>query len=73
MKVVHILWGLHFGGIETLLVNMTNCQVQLGADVTIIVINDMCEETLLRSIDKRIKLILFRKKYIQKIQSSYYV
>ena len=34
MKVVHILWGLHFGGIET----------------------------LLRSIDKRIKLILFRKK-----------
>ena len=62
MKVVHILWGFHFGGVETLLVNMANCQVQLGADVTIIVINDMCEETLLRSIDKRIKLILFRRK-----------
>ena len=31
MNVVHIFWGLGFGGIETMLVNIANAQVKSGA------------------------------------------
>ena len=45
MNVVHIFWGLGFGGIETMLVNIANAQVKSGAKVSIIIINDLCEES----------------------------
>ena len=48
MNVVHIFWGLGFGGIETMLVNIANAQVKSGAKVSIIIINDLCEESLLQ-------------------------
>lgn len=62
MKIVHIFWGLRFGGVETLLVNLANCQISLGADITVIIINDMCEGALLCFLDKRIKVILLRRR-----------
>ena len=33
MKVVHVYWGLTYGGIETMLVNIANAQAAAGAKV----------------------------------------
>lgn len=41
MKICHIVWGLNVGGIETMLVNIANGQVQRGHSVNVLVINDM--------------------------------
>jgi glycosyltransferase involved in cell wall biosynthesis len=57
MKVTHIFWGLTYGGIETMLVNIVNEQVELGIEVSVVIINDMLETELLTKIDKRINVI----------------
>ena len=61
MKIVHLYWGLSFGGIETMLVNIANLQFSLGNDIYIILINDVYERTLLDSIDKGIHVIQLKR------------
>lgn len=56
MKVAHVIWGLMYGGIETMLVNIANEQVKLGAEVHVIIINDLIDETLFRNFDVHIQL-----------------
>lgn len=62
MKVAHIFWGLGFGGIETMLVNIANAQVNEGADVSIIILNDMLEESLVSALDSRVHLYCTKRK-----------
>lgn len=62
MKVVHIFWGLTFGGIETMLVNIVNEQVKHGIDLSIIIINDMYEQSLIDSVNRDIKVYLLHRK-----------
>lgn len=62
MKITHILWSLGFGGIETMLINIANIQNQSGAEVSIIIINDYCEETLINSLEKGIRLHIIGRK-----------
>lgn len=62
MKVVHIHWGLNFGGIETMLVNIANAQVKFGADVYLIIVNDLKEQSLINALDKRVHLICLDRK-----------
>lgn len=62
MKVVHIHWGLNFGGIETMLVNIANAQVKLGADVYLIIVNDLKEQSLINALDKRVHFICLNRK-----------
>ena len=40
LKVIHIFWGLAFGGIETMLVNIANEQCVAGAEVYVMIINN---------------------------------
>lgn len=54
MKITHLFWSLTFGGIETMLVNIVNSQVEQGEDVSLILINSNSETSLLESIDKRV-------------------
>lgn len=54
MAVVHIFWSLGYGGIETMLVNIANAQVSLGAEVHIIVINELMEKSLVDNLDNRV-------------------
>lgn len=56
MKVAHIFWGLSYGGIETMLVNIANAQVKEGADVYIIILNEMLEVSLVGALDPRVHL-----------------
>ncbi len=62
MKIAHIFWALGFGGIETMLVNIANAQAQYGAEVHIILINEMYEKSLLERLSPRVKLHLLNRK-----------
>lgn len=62
MKVFHVYWNLKFGGIETMLINIANMQSKLGEEVSIIIINDHNEETLINSLDKNISLYILGRK-----------
>lgn len=62
MKVTHIVWSLKFGGIETMLVNIVNAQVSMGADVYVIIIDDGYEQLLINAIDDRVQLIFLHRK-----------
>ena len=55
MKIVHVVFGLGLGGIETMLVNIVNEQVSVGHDITILCLNDMVNQNLRNSIDSRVK------------------
>lgn len=52
MKITHILWGLKTGGIETMLVDLANIQVEAN-EVSIIVINDIAEKAIRDKLDNR--------------------
>lgn len=56
MKIVHLTYAMSFGGIETMLVNIANEQVQSDY-IYIVSINDKYEASLLHALDKRVKFI----------------
>lgn len=62
MKIAHVFWSLSFGGIETLLVNISNWQAMNGHEVSIFIINDNIETTLLETLDNRINIFNLKRK-----------
>lgn len=46
MKICHVTWGLSYGGIETMLVNIANEQARLGHEVHVVVVNDLGSDLL---------------------------
>ena len=66
MKVVHIFWSLTYGGIETMLVNIANAQAADGAEVHVVVINDLYKEELIRAFDDGVTVHLLHRKYRSK-------
>lgn len=56
MKILHIVFSFKYGGIETMLVNIVNEQIQ-HTQVSIIIINDNYEQSLLDRIDKKVQII----------------
>lgn len=55
MKIVHLLWGLGTGGIENMLVDIVNQQVD-DNEISLIVINDMIDESIKARLDERIRV-----------------
>lgn len=62
MKVTHIFWSLGFGGIETMLVNIANEQAKAGAEVSIVIINDWLEKSLVDGLSPRINLVRLNRR-----------
>ena len=56
MKIVHIVWGMETGGIETMLVNIANEQSSFGNEVNVIIINNLINDELIEQFNKGIKL-----------------
>lgn len=56
MKVVHINWCLRYGGIETMLINIANTQVEEGAEVHVCIIDEQYDKDLLHAFDGRVKI-----------------
>jgi glycosyltransferase involved in cell wall biosynthesis len=61
MNIVHLLWALETGGVETMLVDIVNEQVK-QENVAIFVVNDLINTSLLNKIDKQCHIELFRRK-----------
>ena len=57
MRITHVFWGLSIGGIETMLVNIANCQARAGARVSVIILNDLNEPMLLSRFDQAVEVI----------------
>ena len=55
--MAHIFWCLDYGGVETMLINIANNQSEMGADISIIVINDLIVPELVKNLRTDIKLI----------------
>jgi len=55
MKITHVLWGLGVGGVETMLVDIANYQIESN-DVSIIIVNDILDSFLEKKLDSRVKL-----------------
>lgn len=55
MKVVHIVFGMEYGGIETMLVNIMNEQIK-HADISLIIVNRQEEKSITKKIDSRIQI-----------------
>ena len=66
MKVVHINWGLTYGGIETMLVNIANAQVGNGAEVHVCIINDLYKDELIKSFWGDVTLHFLHRKFKSK-------
>lgn len=65
MKIVHIIYSLYGGGSENLLIDTVNEQVKTE-QVTVIVVNDCYRDCLINEIDKRVKVILLKRKAASK-------
>ena len=62
IRVAHVFWGLGFGGIETMLVNIANAQAEYGADVHIVLINELYEKSLLNKLNSSVHVHLLNRK-----------
>lgn len=56
MKVVHIVFGMEYGGIETMLANIMNEQIK-HADISLIIVNRQEEKSITKKIDNKIQII----------------
>ncbi len=56
MRIVHLLWGLSYGGIETMVINIANEQSRLGHSVSLVVIDNRIDESLAANLDQSVKL-----------------
>lgn len=64
MKVLHIVWTLRFGGIETMLMNIANEQKALGNEVGILLIDkDAIDPELIKKLDKDVMLFYANRRY----------
>lgn len=66
MNVAHVFWSLGFGGIETMLVNIANSQTAAGAEVSVVIINDAWDESLLRAFRQDVRVVLLHRRYRSK-------
>lgn len=62
MKIVHIAFTFGYGGIETMLVNIANAQVELGHEVAIIIIEDVIEPKLVESLNDKVHIYFAHRK-----------
>lgn len=60
MKILHIIWSLLNGGTENMLIDIINYQVN-EADVSLLVVNDMLEDSILKRIDSRCNVLLYKR------------
>lgn len=62
MKIFHVVWGLGLGGIETMVVNIANCQSRRGHDVHLVVVNDVVDPGLRSRLEPAVRLHAMRRR-----------
>jgi len=56
MKIIHLIWSYTLGGAETMLVEIINRQ-HLKANISLIIINNLINENLLKTVNSNVKII----------------
>lgn len=56
MKILHVVWGLQYGGAETMLVDIINYQAK-NHQVMLLIINNAIDKSLLKDINANIEII----------------
>jgi len=62
MHVVHLIYSFHIGGTESMLLDIMRHQEAMGANVTLVVINNDFNQQLLDTIDPRVRVIKFGRR-----------
>jgi len=62
MKILHIIFAFPTGGTETMLVDIMNLQVAKGHDVGLMIINNLVDEKLISTIDRRVNIFRWNRK-----------
>ena len=57
MKIAHVIFNLYLGGTETMLLDIIDCQIKLGHDVSLVLINRGHNDTLLKQINSRANVV----------------
>lgn len=57
MRVAHLRWSLNYGGKETMLVNIATEQTRQGAEVVVVIINNLVAEPLLQAFAPQVRII----------------
>lgn len=64
MKILHIVWVLKFGGIETMLMNITREQIELGNEVGILLIDKgTADPELVKRKDPKVRMFYANRKF----------
>lgn len=61
MRILHVIFSLKYGGLETMLRDLT-AQQCLTDDVTVLIINDMVDPGLLATFDSRVKVLRYNRR-----------
>lgn len=61
MRIAHAIFSFKVGGAENMLIDIMNLQVEMGYEVTLIIINNEINYNLLNLINKKIKIILIQR------------
>lgn len=61
MKICHVMWGFAYGGIETMVVNIANEQTDLDHDVTLLIINNLIDDSLVKLLSPNVKIYCLRR------------
>ncbi|MCH5221481.1 MAG: glycosyltransferase [Muribaculaceae bacterium] len=62
LKILHCVYSMTIGGLETMLVDIVNGQVAAGHDVSVLIINDIIDDALVAKINPCVKIIAMRRR-----------
>ena len=67
MKILHTIYSFNIGGSETMLVDIINQQCKTES-VSLLIVNDKLNKSLLETVDKRVNVFLIGRKESSKMQ-----
>lgn len=62
MKIAHVIFSLENGGSQNMMVDIADEQIKLGHSVSIIIINNVIEESIFQRINPNIKIFYLKRK-----------
>ena len=70
MKIVHVYYSLNYGGIESLIVNITRSQIESDHNVDLILLNSQEDKNLLDSLHSNVNIYHLHRKIKSKSIST---
>jgi len=62
MKILHLIYSLLVGGAESMLIDIVNAQVSLGYKVTVLIVNNLVDESLAAKFDSRVRIVRMNRR-----------